>query len=171
MHNGVHHPKGQASLLDTWSESRAARPGRSVGWVAAAGKILVMMKTNSLSNWNLLVPALLWSATVSAQSALDGFDTQVNGPVEAVAVQADGKIIIGGGFPVVNGTNRAHIARLNVDGTVDSAFDPGANSSVRALVVQADGKIVVGGLFSTLGGTNRNGLGRLHPDGTPDQIG
>ena len=43
----------------------------------------------------------------------------------AVALQADGKVLIGGEFTTVNGTARGHIARLNADGTLDTAFGNG----------------------------------------------
>ena len=45
-----------------------------------------------------------------------------NGDVSAVTLQADGKILIGGIFTSVNGTARNRIARLNADGTLDTAF-------------------------------------------------
>ena len=103
---------------------------------------------------------------VRAQSALDGFDPNANGPVRAVVVQPDGKILIGGDFTTLspNGgpaVTRNHIARLNSDGTLDPAFDPDANNSVRAIAVQPDGKILVGGSFTNIGGQTRNRIARL----------
>ena len=44
------------------------------------------------------------------------------------AVQPDGKILIGGIFTTVLGVTRNNIARLNADGTLDTAFDPNANN-------------------------------------------
>ena len=96
------------------------------------------------------------------QSALDGFDPNANGAIRVIVVQPDGKILIGGEFTSLapNGgptVTRNHIARLNPDGTVDSAFDPNANGGIYAIAVQSDGKIVVGGNFSgpnSIGGTN-----------------
>ena len=103
------------------------------------------------------------------------FNPGTNGPVLAVAVQADGKILAGGNFTAVGGgtgltSARSHIARFNADGTVDTSFDPGANLNVYALAVQPDGKILVGGEFSTLGGgdATRIGIGRLNADGSID---
>ena len=106
------------------------------------------------------------------------FNPGTNGPVLAVAVQADGKILAGGNFTAVGGGTgltvlRSHIARFNADGTVDLAFDPGADLNVKALAVQADGKILVGGNFSKLGGggagaATRVGIGRLNADGSID---
>ena len=47
--------------------------------------------------------------------------------VYATAVQPDGKILIGGSFTTVLGVARNNIARLNTDGTLDTAFNPNAN--------------------------------------------
>jgi uncharacterized delta-60 repeat protein len=87
-----------------------------------------------------------------------------------VAVQADGKIVMGGFFTSINGTERNCIARLNADGSLDSRFDPGtgANDSIYSVAVQADGKIVLGGDFFTINGTTRNHIARLDADGSLD---
>jgi uncharacterized delta-60 repeat protein len=93
-----------------------------------------------------------------------------NGQVFAVAVQSDGKILIGGDFVRVNQIERNHIARLSADGSVDMSFDPGAgsNSGVRCLTVQPDGKILIGGIFTSVQGTPRSRIARLKADGTMD---
>lgn len=77
------------------------------------------------------------------------------------AVQSDGKILIVGDFTAINGSARPGIARLNRDGTLDTAFVPSGFSDtlaapngvpvprpVRAVVVQSDGQILAGGRFS-----------------------
>src|SRR5438045_1217577 len=107
------------------------------------------------------------AATARGQSALDGFDPNANGAIHAVVVQPDGKILIGGEFTTLspNGgaaVTRNHIARLNPDGTLDTAFDPNANDVVYSIAVQADGKILAGGFFSRIGGQARNGIARVH---------
>src|SRR5438552_4160276 len=94
---------------------------------------------------------------VRGQSALDGFDPNANGAINVVVVQPDGKILIGGDFTTLspNGgaaVTRNFIARLNPDGTLDTAFDPNANSSVYSIAVQADGKVLAGGAFTNIGG-------------------
>lgn len=113
-----------------------------------------------------------------AQSPTDGFNPGANDQIHAFAVQPDGKILVVGFFTSIGSggsgsTARNRIARINVDGSVDTAFDPGANGLVRAIAVQPDGKIVVAGLFTTLGGggtgsTARNYIGRLNVDGSLD---
>ncbi|HQB16853.1 MAG TPA: hypothetical protein PLT00_09100, partial [Verrucomicrobiota bacterium] len=69
--------------------------------------------------------------------------------VYSLAVQADGKILVGGEFTTLGGQPRHHLARLNADGTLDPTFNPGAGNPqtvdrVYSLAVQADGKILVG---------------------------
>jgi uncharacterized delta-60 repeat protein len=86
----------------------------------------------------------------------------------SIAVQPDGKILVGGYFTCVGGLSRPYLARLNPDGSVDSSFNPGANNYVYSIVLQPDGKILVGGAFSTLGSGNLSRIGRLTPDGSVD---
>jgi len=88
--------------------------------------------------------------------------------VDSLAVQADGKILVGGQFTTLGGQSCNNIGRLNADGTLDKSFNPGANGTVYSLGVQADGRILVGGFFGTLGGQSRNYIGRLNADGTLD---
>src|SRR2546426_6585154 len=66
-----------------------------------------------------------------AQSPLpDSLNPGANGPVNSMAVQADGKILVAGGFNTLGGESRTNIGRLNADGTLDTSFNPGADSSV-----------------------------------------
>jgi len=116
--------------------------------------------------------------TESADSLDMSFNPGANDDVYAIAVQADGKILVGGNFTALGGgtgtTTRNHIGRLNPDGSLDASFNPGANGTVWALAVQADGKILVGGGFTGLGGspstgwTPRDHIGRLNADGSLD---
>ena len=76
-------------------------------------------------------------------------------------MQPDGKILIGGNFTTVLGVARNNIARLNTDGTLDTAFNPNANGGVFSIAVQADGKILAGGDFTSIGGQTRNRIARL----------
>lgn len=101
-----------------------------------------------------------------------GFDPGVGttGTVFATALQADGKIVIGGAFTSVDSVSRNRVARLNADGSLDAGFDPGsgAAASVYSMTLQADGKIVIGGNFTSVGGVGRNYVARLNIDGSLD---
>lgn len=106
----------------------------------------------------------------------------------AVAVQADGKIVVAGSSIsfVVNTSNYWHedftLFRYNTDGTLDTTFDGdgkvitnftnpltplGAGDEAFSLAIQPDGKIIAGG--STYSSSGRLGaLVRYNPDGSLD---
>ena len=99
-----------------------------------------------------------------------GFNPGANGLVQTSTLQADGKIVIGGDFTIVDGVGRNRIARLNANGSLDSSFNvgTGANNTVYAIALQADGKMVIGGGFSTVNGIARSRVARLNADGSLD---
>ncbi|HEY0770412.1 MAG TPA: fibronectin type III domain-containing protein, partial [Sphingobacteriaceae bacterium] len=92
--------------------------------------------------------------------------------VDAITVDRNGKILIGGAFTSYNGTNAARFTRLSADGTLESTFNTtlgtGFNGNVNVIAEQPDGKILVGGSFSTFNGGSKKALIRLNEDGTPD---
>lgn len=105
----------------------------------------------------------------TAQSSLDGFNPTFNSQVLAIALQPDGKILVGGIFTLVNGQPHGRLARLLPDGSLDPAFSSSDfNHAIFAVAVQPDGKILVGGIFTTFGATSRPYLARLQPDGSLD---
>ena len=122
----------------------------------------------------LLAPVNVHGAAGGPGDIDMGFDPQANGVVMCISVQPDRKLIIGGQFTVVRGSDRLHLARLNEDGTIDDGFSPSFNGAVRCIAVQPDGKIIVGGTFGMVlpnGAaipTMRNRITRLNPDGTLD---
>ena len=121
-----------------------------------------------VSNQNGSVTSVVATVLLNLCTPDTGFNPVANDLVTSLAIQADGKIIVGGNFTTLGGQSRLRIGRLNVDGTIDSIFNPGANSYVTCLAIQTDEKIVVGGYFSSLGGQSRPYLGRLNADGTVD---
>jgi uncharacterized delta-60 repeat protein len=117
----------------------------------------------------------LWLFSLVAPAHAQAPDTLdlnlVGSRVRTSVVQPDGKILIGGSFSSVLGVPRNNIARLNANGTLDTAFNPNASGEVYAIAVQADGKVLVGGTFFTIGGQSRNYLARLNATtGSPDSF-
>jgi|GEM_PF-1664940 len=94
--------------------------------------------------------------------------TGTNAQVKTIALQSDGKILIGGDFTTYNGTGTSRIVRLNADGTLDNTFSAGANGTVNVITVQPDGKILVGGDFYNMNGVMIFRLARLNTDGSLD---
>jgi uncharacterized delta-60 repeat protein len=94
------------------------------------------------------------------------FDYQVS----CLALQPDGKILVGGGFTNAVSARTPSIVRLNADGTRDSNFISGftSNAWVYALAVLDDGRIVAAGSFTNYAGQSRRNIVRLHPNGALD---
>lgn len=94
-----------------------------------------------------------------------------NGTINAILVQPDGSIIIGGDFTILGTIPRSRLARLRENGTVDLSFLPtGADDTVRAIVRQADGGLLVGGDFTMIEDVARTGIARLVVAPTRAQI-
>lgn len=112
--------------------------------------------------------------TVFNNNYYDGLSVSpgFNSDIRTIAVQADGKVLVGGNFTSLNATVRNYLVRFNANGTLDTAFyanlGTGFDNDVYTIAVQSDGKILVGGGFSDLNGNVRNGLVRLNANGTED---
>ena len=119
-------------------------------------------------------------ARLNADGSLDtSFNTGTGADnfISSVALQTDGKIIIGGRFTLFDGVSRGQVARLNADGSLDTSFDVGTGAEyttvpilteVLAIDIQTDGKVVIGGRFTSFNGTARNYIARLNTDGSLD---
>jgi uncharacterized delta-60 repeat protein len=99
--------------------------------------------------------------------------TALNGSVNAIAVQPNGQIVVGGDFTAVGGiVGQDHIARFNPDGSLDTTFDPGSGTdhdhTIYAIGLQPDGNIVIGGDFTLVNGQSENGIARLTSSGALD---
>ena len=90
--------------------------------------------------------------------------------VYSLALQSDGKIIVGGYFTTYKGVAANSIIRLNTDGSIDSTFNYGTGFSgaVYVIKIQSDGKILAGGNFTSYQGATQNRLIRLNADGSKD---
>jgi uncharacterized delta-60 repeat protein len=144
----------------------------------ADGRILVAGDFTTIGGGGSGNTTRRYIARLNSDGSLDTtFHVGANGPIRAIAVQPDGKILLGGQFTTLGGgylgtTPRNYLGRVNADGTLDESFNPGATSWVHSIAVQADRMIVVAGTFTGLGGGNgstpRGYIGRLHRDGSVD---
>jgi len=124
-----------------------------------------------------------WVARLLPDGALDtsfngtGYKDVTFGSVQdratCIALQADGKILLGGTSG--NTAQFFSVARLNSDGSYDNSFGTsgrvqipfsGSESFVESMAVQPDGKIVLGGY--TVGGAKDFALARINSNGSLD---
>jgi uncharacterized delta-60 repeat protein len=96
--------------------------------------------------------------------------------VLCLALQEDGKILVGGRFTQFNGQSRNRLARLTAAGALEgtSAFNIGTgfgglaigtSPAVHSIAVQTSGDILAGGDFTTVNGQARERLVRLSSNG------
>ncbi len=132
---------------------------------------------------NNTFPNAYWIARLLPDGALDttfngtGYKDVSFGTIQdrgtCVALQADGKILLGGTSG--NTAEFFTVARLNSNGTLDTGFGNGgkaqisfngAESFVQSMAVQPDGKIVLGGY--TVSSAKDFALARVNSNGTLD---
>lgn len=96
---------------------------------------------------------------------------------QALAVQADGKLIAVGSSVSAAGTEDFAVVRYERDGTLDATFGTGGKVLIdfagkpdlaRAVAVQDDGKIVVAGSATSAANEEHFALARLNPNGSLD---
>lgn len=107
-----------------------------------------------------------------------GFVNSVPGKVRDIVPLPDGKVMIGGDFQRVSGVDRAKLARLNADGTLDTSFSVAMSgtssyfyqfSEIYSIARQSDGKFLISGNFKYyLNGVAKQLVARINPDGTVD---
>ncbi len=95
-----------------------------------------------------------------------------NSAVSCIALQPDGKIIIGGGWSEYDDVSREGIARLNTDGSLDTGFDPGNAIGdnfyyhINQCAVMPNGNVMVVGFFQTFDGAFSKCIVQLNSDGS-----
>lgn len=92
---------------------------------------------------------------------------QVSAPVTAMALDANNRLYVAGGFDRIGGLQRAGLARISITGTgsADPTWDSGSTQSINAIAALANGNVYVGGNFDQVGGESRLGLAELDSTG------
>lgn len=137
--------------------------------IQSDGKIIIVGNFTKFNNTTAnRVIRLNANGTVDS-AFVEKIGNAADGPIEAIVVQSDGKIVLGGDFINFNGTSVNRIVRLNANGTRDTAFSNntkfGANNTIKALAVQSNNGILVGGSFNRFNNATRNKIVRLDSAG------
>ncbi len=176
-YNGIT-AKGLARLYSDGSLDASFNPGTGVSQniystaIQVNGKIII---GGAFSDYNG-VPAnglMRVNSDGSADTSFQigsGFDDEVR----AIAIQSNGKILVGGKFTTYNGNAANYLVRLNDNGTRDNTFNvsgTGPNGTVEDILIQPfDEKIVICGDFifydNILKPAQR--VARLNTNGTHD---
>ncbi len=93
----------------------------------------------------------------------ESFTPDVNGDVEAVTYTGNGEsILIAGDFTTVNGKPAERIAKLHLDGSLDTSFHASAARRVKDFAL-VGGRLIVGGEFGKINGKAVRGLAAIKP--------
>lgn len=138
--------------------------------------ILSPTKINNLRTFDLkkrligLIWLLVSSQSSYALTAFDGYQADVNAAIYAIALQNNGKALIGGSFTDVNGESVNRLSRLNQNGSTDTTFDAGIgpDNTVSTIVVLDNQQIIIAGEFTSVNGFAITYIARLNADGSVD---
>jgi uncharacterized delta-60 repeat protein len=102
--------------------------------------------------------------------------------ISTLALQTDGRLLLGGDFHFYDGIPRAGLARVQPDGSLDAGFDGQLTLSPRvrtidehnvdvwAIALQSNGGMFIAGTFTGVGGISRSWLAHLDANGKPDAM-
>ena len=163
--------------------------------IQSDGKIVFAGTTSDISGDNIVVARLNTDGSLDTTFGAGNADGSPDGVVTlslgagsdsavAIAVQADGRLVVAGNSTSTSGDNSNNIVvvRLNADGTMDAYFGTANDGSpdgvvnvslssgddmANALAIQSNGKILVAGNSSNASGKNA-ALIRLNADGSLD---
>ncbi len=127
------------------------------------------------SKFVLALTGACWLAAspVSAQSpgSIDlsfGTTNTLNGYVQSIAVQPDGRVLLAGGFTFGQGQYLPPIVRLDENGLLDPTWKLASAYLVNRIVLQPDGKVIVIGSFQIIQNAFKPNLARLTSEGLLD---
>jgi uncharacterized delta-60 repeat protein len=156
--------------------------------VQADGKVVLAGQAYNYNGtgWDFAAARLNADGTLDSTFDADGKQTidfaayYGSDIANAVAVQADGKVVLAGtSYGYYSGTSEDFAAaRLNADGSLDTTFGTGGRTTIvfgsytdyaNAVAVQADGKVVLAGQAYNYNGTGWDfAAARLNADGSLD---
>lgn len=174
-----------AGITDATGGVSACRPV-----VQPDGKILLCGTRASGTTADFFVARFTADGALDTSFSFDGrttIDFSGSGGIDvamALALQADGKIVVAGTTNADGGATHDDfaVARLNADGTLDTTFGAGTgkkviafdlaggsgNDDLASVAIQGDGRIVLAGTVATSNHGTDIGVARLLSDGTPD---
>lgn len=140
------------------------------------GKVLVAGEFSGLSDFS--IPSFVSRAgiaLVNVDGTVDnsfvpelGDSTALNTFVSVIALQPDGKVLVGGRFKFPNKPVEYGFFRLNADGSLDDTFAPEPDRPPFAMLITPDNKILASGSFGEMAGEPSNRIARINANGNID---
>jgi uncharacterized delta-60 repeat protein len=173
---------GEGGIVDTPIGEPAGRDEARAVAVTGDGKIVVAGVSDA--EWpyigKVAVARYLPTGQLDPAFGTGGIVLTAGPPGEraaayTLALQPDGRIVVGGDVFPWGSSGRSIIARYLPTGALDASFGDGGivftgddtDGLVLSLAVDADGKLVAAG-YAPIGGSAHFALARFHSDGSPD---
>ncbi len=150
--------------------------------IQSDNKIIVAGYSYNGQNYDFMMTRYLSNGSQDNSFSADGkiimpFGSTGNDGAQAIAVQKDGKILVGG-FTEVNNETQFAIMRFTPQGNLDQTFNntgklsidvsAEGNEAIKAIKIQQDGKIILAG--DAFNGVNNDfALVRINPNGSLDK--
>jgi uncharacterized delta-60 repeat protein len=172
--NVVRRLLSDGSVDSTFSPTQVTFGGIYGNFMAALGlqpdgKVVVAGHGTSFS-----IHSIPYRPSVVRLNPDGGIDSSFNPPafnisrLNCVAIQADGKILLGGKFDSGFSPSLPNIVRLNSDGSIDNTFTAAPDYTVSAILVEKTGTILIGGGFTHVNGQATAHVARLQSNGQLD---
>ena len=134
------------------------------------GKVIAVGDFNQNSNYGSL--RLVRINADGTKDTSFAYTDELNGTIRTVAVQDDGKIVVGGNFNLYNNTGVHRLTRLNSNGSLDQTFEdadvPFISFEVFNNTILSDGSHIAVGEFLSFNRYGRSRLVKLTPNGQID---
>ncbi|MGJ8678152.1 MAG: Calx-beta domain-containing protein [Akkermansiaceae bacterium] len=140
------------------------------------GKILVGGEFTSYNGVNCNRLVRLYEDGAIDQSFVNAMGDGANDDVNAIALETNDEILVGGDFTEFDNSSEAGLVRLlstgarSTSNTLSQPFNSSYGVNVNSIIAQDDTKIVIGGSFyvGSTGSGFRSGIARLNDNGTRD---
>jgi uncharacterized delta-60 repeat protein len=142
------------------------------------GKLLVGGWFNELNESPCSPKVVRLNSDGSLDNSFATAGAGLNENVQAVAVQSDNKVVVGGWFDELDGERCGHIVRFNADGTKDATFNVGVGigdstndwegSRVQHILLTSGGDVLCVGNFNSFGDRGVYGFVKLSSTGEMD---
>jgi len=121
---------------------------------------------------SIYIPAggdIVYKLAVDGAPVAGFTSAQMDAPIDSIALQPNGRIVISGIFENAAGMPRHALARLNANGSLDTTFGDlhfsfnagDENGYIYGVAAQPDGRLVVVGNFSLANGLSRQYMARV----------
>jgi uncharacterized delta-60 repeat protein len=131
-------------------------------FLSGSGPVLRVLRYETTGAVDASFSSTTFEVSVNSTGAIVRFN--------ALAVQPDGNVLVGGYFATVSGTARTNMARLTTTGQLDATFTPPTTltGAVTAMALQSNGRILVGSGTGNDGSPTTTPLVRLLDTGASD---